>query len=59
MSIHISSSTLFARGVWEAVARDRRAYDLKRETILVLCEKWQDLVELVEGAGPAVNEHER
>lgn len=26
---------------------------------MVLGEKWQNLVELVEGAGPAVNEHER
>lgn len=48
------------RGFWETVARDGWAYDLKHETIVVLrCEKRQNLVELIDGAGPAVNEHKR
>lgn len=57
--MYLESSTLFMWGFWEPVARDWGAYDLKRNPILVFCEKWQNLVELKEGARPAVNEHER
>ena len=47
------------RGFREAVARDRWDYDLKRNAIKVLSQKWQDPVELIKGAWPAVNKHER
>lgn len=47
------------RGFREAVAGDGWAYDLKRDTVVVLREKWQNLVELVERARPAVDKHER
>lgn len=42
----------------ETVARDGRTYDFKHHPALVLREKWQNLVKLIERAGPAVNEHD-
>lgn len=47
------------RGLRETIARDGRTYDLKHNPILVFCKERQNLVELVEGAGPAVNKHKR
>lgn len=47
------------RGFWVSVARDWRTYDFKCNTILVPCEKWQNPVELIEGARPSMHEHKR
>lgn len=47
------------RGFGKAVARDGRDDDLECNAVLVVGEKWENPVELVEGAWPAVNEHQR
>lgn len=51
--------TLFMWGFWEAIAWDGGDHDLECNSTAVLSEKWHNLVELVEGARPAVNQHER